>query len=366
MSYYRGLIIVEPHGTYIKEGTKTIIIKSLNLSNISNKPLLLIEAKRALGIIYVSDPEPITIKEFRGKRSKHQITKEERIRWWSGKKILYEYRILKSRMYRQPIRINYKTGPQVLVKPENIWKVIDKPYYIGTSGYTINKEDYFKKFSSIEINTTYYGVPATKVWRDWYNESPRDFKFSIKLNRNLLYYQSGQKYNERFNTFIQRLSELRSKLGAILVQYNKHYKLNTMNLKQLSDLIKKIKATGIRANLAFEFRHNSWFNDDVNKLLKKNRCAMVISHIKNKGKWTNLISGYNPLLNDYQKTTNFVYIRMHGTKGKYTGSYDQKILRKLANFLEPLNINRSYIYFNNTNSGDAIINSQRLVSMMDK
>ena len=65
MSYYRGLIIVSPHGDYIKNNSKTEIVKSLNLKNISGKPLLLIQNKVALGIIYLDTPVKIDLETFR-------------------------------------------------------------------------------------------------------------------------------------------------------------------------------------------------------------------------------------------------------------------------------------------------------------
>ncbi len=89
MDFYRGLILVSPHGTYVKEGSKTLIIKSVKLKDIDNKPLLLIENKKGLGILYLDKPKEITIDEFRKKYKKHRIKEKERLEWWKGKRKLY-------------------------------------------------------------------------------------------------------------------------------------------------------------------------------------------------------------------------------------------------------------------------------------
>lgn len=120
MDVYRGLIIVEPYGTFIKEGKKNTIIKSIKFKKISNRPLLLIENKRGLGIIYLDEPEEINLKEFRKKYSEHLIPEYDRKKWWSGKRKLYEYDIIKKNIFHKDIELDYPTGPQVVVKPENI------------------------------------------------------------------------------------------------------------------------------------------------------------------------------------------------------------------------------------------------------
>lgn len=120
MSFYRGLIIVAPHGSWIADGTKSMIIKSVPLRKIANRPLLLIESKKALGIVWLSGPRPISVLKFRQLRSKHRITDPERKKWWKYRQ-LYVYDVLRKKIYRKPRKINYPQGPQILVKPENIF-----------------------------------------------------------------------------------------------------------------------------------------------------------------------------------------------------------------------------------------------------
>lgn len=89
----RGLILVEPHGTLIRHRTKKLIIKSKKLNSIVDKPLLLIENKIGLGIIYIDLPKEISIAQFNKLSKYHQITTAEKEKWWQKYKILYAYPI---------------------------------------------------------------------------------------------------------------------------------------------------------------------------------------------------------------------------------------------------------------------------------
>jgi len=120
MNFHRGLILVHPHGTFIKNDLKSIVIKSKHFKNISHRPLLLIENKKGLGIIYLGDPKVIDLEQFRKKYLRHRILESERKKWWKGKRKLYQYDIIKRSMFAEPLNLDYKTGPQVVVKPESI------------------------------------------------------------------------------------------------------------------------------------------------------------------------------------------------------------------------------------------------------
>jgi hypothetical protein len=121
MSYYRGLILVSPHGTYIKELKKVMIIKVKKLESIINKKLLLIENKKALGYIKLSAINKINKTQFNKLKDKHMITDKERNKWWPNKNIFYAYPVSIIKFFKYPKNINYKSGPQILVKPESIY-----------------------------------------------------------------------------------------------------------------------------------------------------------------------------------------------------------------------------------------------------
>lgn len=336
MHYFRAIIIVHPHGTFIINKSKSLIIKSIKLSDIINKPLLLIQNKFALGIIYLNNLSEINLSQFNSLKNKHLISDNERKKWWPNKKTFYTYHIYKIHKFSYPIPISYPIGPQVLILPHNV-KPIQK-IYIGTSGYDYdwpnyyhnnNKFDkYISDFNSLELNGSYYRNFSQKSYLNFKNNSPPKFLFSVKVNRSITLYQ---KFN-LFNSFWNNVQYLSPKLGCLLFQFSHNFVYSIQNLNKLLKLNISIRS-------AFEFRHPSWFNNDVYNFFKQHK------------KWTFVITciGNEFIPNLNIGFSNFIYIRFHGSTGKYTGSH-VNILNKLIKFIRLSDIKLIFIYFNNTDS----------------
>jgi uncharacterized protein YecE (DUF72 family) len=116
---------------------------------------------------------------------------------------------------------------------------------------------------------------------------------------------------------------------------------------------------------AFEFREKAWLdNESVIKLFTKHRWIIVISHVANINHWAGgLENGFNPKLKDWTPTSNNVYIRMHGTKDQYTGSYNNSHYRAIFDFIKTKPIHSAYVYFNNTDESTfAFDNAIKLTS----
>ena len=121
MRIYRGIIFAAPHGTYTVQGLKKMTIRTWHSTKVLNKPLLLVEKKKALGYIKLASVIEIHgIREFDKLYNLHRITPVERKLWWSGYKVYYGYKIVPIRFFKTPRQIQYPTGPQVFIKPENI------------------------------------------------------------------------------------------------------------------------------------------------------------------------------------------------------------------------------------------------------
>lgn len=367
-----GLIIVYPHSDYIANGSKKLIIKSKYFPNIVNRPLLLIQKKEAIGIIYIDQIREINLTEFHKEKNEHLITEEERKKWWPNKNKFYEYHISKKQIFAAPVPIEYSMGPQVFIKLDNIKQM--QKIHIGTSGYSYKwwgefyehkskSEDqlqiYSENFNSLEINGTFYKQYAKKTYEKLFDSVPKDFVFAVKVNRSITHYYQFQK----FNKFWQTTKVLTPKLKCLLFQFPEHFKYTENNMERLRKLNTEIKC-------AFEFRDEEWFNEEVYKLFKsKKHWTIVISY--HGFKWSdksNLKLGFNPSLNDWPVTSDFVYIRMHGTTDKYEGSH-KRILPKLAKFIRELykeGVKEAFVFFNNTDSlhnskvSDAIVDAKYL------
>lgn len=117
--YDAGMILVKPYGTKVMTGEKTIVVKGVRTTKYIEKRMLLIEDKKAIGIIELEDIREIDKNEFSKLRDKHLIPEEDRQRWWGDRGTLYAYtvHIIKD-LGSIPVRI--PRGPQAWVHKENI------------------------------------------------------------------------------------------------------------------------------------------------------------------------------------------------------------------------------------------------------
>jgi len=111
-----GLYLSPPHGELIWSGKKNVIVKSIRLSNHIDEPVYLLSGKYCYGIIKMGKSRQINLREFKELSSKHQITDEERRRFWPGKEILYLYPINIIRRWQPPREWKVQKGAQIFVK----------------------------------------------------------------------------------------------------------------------------------------------------------------------------------------------------------------------------------------------------------
>src|SRR6185295_20202526 len=104
---HRGLILMEPYGSYVRNNTKTIILKTKHFKQIINVPLLLIENKMGLGVIVLDEPQLINLNKFKLMRKYHLITESDRLKWWESYEELYAYSIIKKHFFQIPILLGY-------------------------------------------------------------------------------------------------------------------------------------------------------------------------------------------------------------------------------------------------------------------
>jgi len=111
-----GLILVEPHGKLLVDGKKTLMVKSIRLKDIQNKPWLIIQGDEALGVVMFGKAEQISLEEFEELRDEHKISEEEREKWWPEKRTFYKYKPLVVYRFKKPAKVVREKGPQVIIK----------------------------------------------------------------------------------------------------------------------------------------------------------------------------------------------------------------------------------------------------------
>jgi uncharacterized protein YecE (DUF72 family) len=231
--------------------------------------------------------------------------------------------------------------------------------FIGTSGWNYKHwvgtfypadlrqrqqlEYYTQHFDTIEINNSFYRMPSKENLVAWHDKTPGNFIFSIKANRYITHMKKLKDVKQSTDLLMDNLSVLQEKLGPILFQLPPGWNLNLERFKEFLQLLPK----GYR--FVFEFRNESWYNDEVYSLLKKHKCAFCIYEL----------DGH---LSPLEITANFVYIRLHGPGGKYQGNYDDNTLMKWAMSIKKWTQEKKdvYVYFDNDQAGYAAFNAEKL------
>lgn len=235
--------------------------------------------------------------------------------------------------------------------------------YIGTSGWSYKHwiENFYPKelkptewlkhyanfFPTVEINSTFYHTPLLTTVKNWNATVPKNFTFSIKANRYITHRKRLHECEESLKIFYKSIKNLNSKTGPILFQLPPSFK---MDLERLSAFIKLLDNKHL---YTFEFRHSSWFTDEVYELLLKNQIALCITDLNGK-------------LSPEVITSSFIYIRLHGPRHAYRGSYSLPELRSWKKKIEKWTQQTSvYCYFDNDEKGFAIKDAKTLLELLD-
>ncbi len=261
--------------------------------------------------------------------------------------------------------------------------------YIGTSGYNYKHwkgvfypqglsedkwlEYYSKHFQTIEINATFYGNFKKEVFKKWGSQVPSDFIFCLKGPRFITHVKRLKDVERSVDLFFKNAIGLGSKLKIILWQFPKTFKYNEENFGRLKEMLKPIrraqggqvqafgsetqarrhdKKRKIRS--AFEFRDNSWFNNNVIELLNIHNSTFVIAD-----------SPYSYFTGRITELQKFFYIRFHGSSMLYSSEYSIGELKKWAGKIKKLQrLGDVYCYFNNDASGFAVKNAKEFVQLL--
>src|SRR5579872_6973196 len=124
---------------------------------------------------------------------------------------------------------------------------------------------YSSRLNSVELNYTFRRFPTGKLLSGWIAATPADFKFAVKANQTITHIRRLKDSEEATSRFLASLAPLREagKLGPVLFQLPPFLRCDLERLKGFLDTLPR----GGRA--AMEFRHVSWFTDEVYEVLAK-------------------------------------------------------------------------------------------------
>jgi uncharacterized protein YecE (DUF72 family) len=144
-------------------------------------------------------------------------------------------------------------------------------YPRGTSS-TDRLELYSRVFDTVEIDSTFYAMPPAERFRSWYERTPPGFAFTVKLPRDITHDLRLVGTDALLHDFCERASELREKLGALLVQLPPD-----MTVRERPALERFVRGLPREIEFAVEFRDAGWFDARTSDLLASLGLTMAVS-----------------------------------------------------------------------------------------
>ena len=130
---------------------------------------------------------------------------------------------------------------------------------------------YVERFTTVEINATFYRMPTAKTVEGWGAAAPAGFTYVLKAPQRITHFGRLLDVDEPLRYFCEAARTLGDRLGPLLFQLPPNFKKAADRLGKLLTIM----PDGFR--VAFEFRHESWFDDEVYALLRSRNAALCIA-----------------------------------------------------------------------------------------
>jgi len=212
---------------------------------------------------------------------------------------------------------------------------------------------YARVLDTVELNTTFYAVPAASTIRAWAMRVPASFTFSAKMTRTVTHDKKLLDAEREVHAFVERISGLGNRLGAIVIQFPASF------TRRYEDRLRAFLPLLPREmRFAVEFRSPSWDDAGVFDLLREYGVAWCISH------WQDL----PPVI---ETTTDFAYFRFVGFHDEFSKldqvQHDRS--RELASWARTIadltaRVSRIYVYINNHYEGHSPTSVNHLKAML--
>jgi uncharacterized protein YecE (DUF72 family) len=196
--------------------------------------------------------------------------------------------------------------------------------FIGTSGWQYRDwrerfypkgvaqrswlEFYSERFQTVESNSAFYRLPEVERFEAWAAATPPDFVMAVKMSRYLTHIRRLREPAEPVARFLEHARGLGSKLGPVLLQLPPNLKAD------IASLTETLRRLGSSVKVAVEFRHDSWFTDEVRALLEEHDAALCLADRR---------GAVTPLW----RTAGWTYVRFHEGRASPQPCYGDRALR---------------------------------------
>jgi len=216
-------------------------------------------------------------------------------------------------------------------------------FLVGTSGYSYKEWKgsfypeklppsemlgyYSQRLSTVEINNTFYRMPKASLLESWAQQVPEHFKFVLKASQKITHHKRLKEAQDETDYFISTASLLKARQGPLLFQLPPDFKKDVPRLAAFLDLIER------ETRVAFEFRHESWFSDDVFDCLRANSAAHCLADMD------------ESLSSDLVSTAAWGYVRLRRE------NYSDEALADWIKKLKSQPWEEAYVFFKHEDAG---------------
>lgn len=233
---------------------------------------------------------------------------------------------------------------------------------VGCAGWSLPREQnsafpssgthlqrYASVFRAVEINSSFYRSHQTKTYARWAESVPEAFRFAVKMPKTITHIARLKEIEVPLARFLAEVNGLRAKLGCLLIQLPPSLGFEVRTVIRFLKNIREASA----ASLVIEPRHATWFQQDVDALLKEQRVARVAAD-----------PALVPAAAEPGGWRGIVYHRLHGSPRMYYSPYSPIFLEELAVHLksESDSGSETWCIFDNTASGAAMANARQLLN----
>jgi uncharacterized protein YecE (DUF72 family) len=203
---------------------------------------------------------------------------------------------------------------------------------------------YATLFDTVEVNSTFYRLPSRDAVANWAAETPPGFRFAIKASRYMTHIKRLTDLDQRVGRFYEQIEPLieARKLGPVLWQLPGNFRCD---LERLGAALEQLPA----GRHCFEFRHPSWFSDDVYGMLRRHGVALVIGDTPERPFQT------------HEMTADWTFLRFHqgtrGRRGNYSATELEEWARRISAWRRRVEV---FAYFNNDWNAFAVRNALAL------
>jgi uncharacterized protein YecE (DUF72 family) len=229
-------------------------------------------------------------------------------------------------------------------------------FYVGTSGYSYPEwkgsfypaklpakemlSFYAARFRAVEINNTFYRAPVASTLRAWAEQVPADFRFVLKAPQEITHVRRLAGAEGSVSSLLEVAGTLKERLGPLLFQLPPNFKKDVPRLRTFLALL----MPGHHA--AMEFRHPSWFDDEVFGLLREHQAALCVADAE------------DDLEVPFVATADWGYLRLRRP------DYDGKALKAWAARMKAQPWRDCFVFFKHEDAGKGPQLASRLLEVL--